>query len=127
MFEKNGSAVEWRNRCFKEIEGNFDDYIYILKSFVEYMIERYTGNREQKTIYVRQHIRPKRLGEGVSTKITGEELFGFVTVKFADCEKIVLRNVIDKGVYEETLIQVKKKLSSNRNQEIIKLIYEKLQ
>ena len=32
LFEKNGSAVEWRNRCFKEIEGNFDDYIYILKS-----------------------------------------------------------------------------------------------
>ena len=127
LFEKNGSAVEWRNRCFKEIEGNFDDYIYILKSFVEYMIERYTGNREQKTIYVGQHIRHKRLGEGVITKITGEELFGFVTVKFADCEKIVLRNVIDKGGYEETLIQVKKKLSSNRNHEIIKLIYEKLQ
>ena len=127
MFEKNGSAVEWRNRCFKEIEGNFDDYIYILKSFVEYMIERYTGNREQKTIYVGQHIRHKRLGEGVITKITGEELFGFVTVKFADCEKIVLRNVIDKRGYEETLIQVKKKLSSNRNHEIIKLIYEKLQ
>ena len=91
------------------------------------MVERYAGNREQKTIYVGQHIRHKRLGEGVITKITGEELFDFVTVKFADCEKTVLRNVIDKGGYEETLIQVKKKLSSNRNQEIIKLIYEKLQ
>ena len=127
LFEENGSSVEWRNRCFKEIECNFDDYIYILKSFVKYMVERYAGNKEQKTIYVGQHIRHKRLGEGVITKITGEELFDFVTVKFADCEKTVLRNVIDKGGYEETLIQVKKKLSSNRNQEIINLIYEKLQ
>ena len=52
LFEKNGSAVEWRNRCFKEIEGNFDDYIYILKSFVEYMIERYTAkNNLCRTTY----------------------------------------------------------------------------
>ena len=80
----------------------------------------------QKYIIYTEYIRHKRLGEGVITKITGEELFNFVTVKFTDCEKTVLRNVIDKGGYEETLIQIKKKLSSNRKQEIIKLIYEKL-
>lgn len=91
------------------------------------MVDRYAGSREQKTIYVGQHIRHKRLGEGVITKITGEELFDFVTIKFADCEKITLRNNIDKGGYEETLIRVKERLSLNRNREIIKLIYEKLQ
>ena len=127
LFEKNGSSVEWQNRCFKGIECNFDDYIYILKSFVDYMVDRYAGSREQKTIYVGQHIRHKRLGEGGITKITGEELFDFVTIKFADCEKITLRNNIDKGGYEETLIRVKERLSLNRNREIIKLIYEKLQ
>lgn len=127
LFEKKGSSVEWRNRCFKEIECNLDDYIYVLKSFVDYMIEQYEGNREQKTIYVGQSIRHKRLGEGVITKITGEELFDLVTVKFADCEKTVLRNTIDKGGYEENLTYVKRKLSSNRNQKIINLIYEKLQ
>ena len=54
-------------------------------------------------------------------------MFAFVTVKFADCEKTILRNDIDQGGYEETLIQVKKRLSSNRNQEIINLVYKKLQ
>lgn len=127
LFEKNGSLVEWRNRCFKEIEYNFDDYIYILQSFIKYMIDRYMGNRKQKTIYVGQHIRHKILGEGIITKISGEEMFAFVTVKFADCEKTILRNDIDQGGYEETLIQVKKRLSSNRNQEIINLVYKKLQ
>lgn len=127
LFKKKGSSVEWRNRCFKEIECNFDDYIYILKSFVEYMIECYTGNREQKAIYIGQHIRHKSLGEGVITKITGDDSFGFVTVKFAECEKTVFRSVIDKGEYEKKIIQVKKNLSSNYNQEIIGLIYEKLQ
>ena len=42
---------------------------------------------------------------------------------YADCLETT---IIDKGGYEKTLIQVKKKLSSNYNQEIIKLIYEKL-
>ena len=41
---------------------DFDDYIYVLKSFVDYMIEQYEGNREQKTINVGQNIRHKRLG-----------------------------------------------------------------
>ena len=89
--------------------------------------ECYTGNREQKAIYIGQHIRHKSLGEGVITKITGDDSFGFVTVKFAECEKTVFRSVIDKGEYEKKIIQVKKNLSSNYNQEIIGLIYEKLQ
>lgn len=126
LLEKNGRLEEWRNRCFKEIEDNFDDYIYILQSFVKYMIDKYTGSREQKTIYIGQHIRHKQLGEGVITKITGEDMFASVTVKCTDREIVFLRNVIDKGGYEESLIQVKKKMSSNRNQEIIKLVYEKL-
>ena len=122
LFNKNGSLVEWRNRCFREIECNFDDYIYILKSFLDYMDERYAGSREQKTIYIGQNIRNKRLGEGVITKIIGKKPFNFVTIKFADCEKTIPWN----GGYEETLIQVKEKLTSNLNQEIIKLVYEKL-
>ena len=126
LFENKGSSVEWRNRCFKEIEDNFEDYIYILNHFIKYMVDRYEGSREQKTIYVGQHVKHKYLGEGEITKITGEEMFAFVTVRFAECEKKVLRNVIDKGGYVETLTQVKKKLSSNRNQEIINLVYEKL-
>lgn len=76
------------------------------------MVERYEGSREQEAIHIGQHIWHKRWGEGVITKTTEEELLDIVTVKFAECEK--------------TLIQVKKKLSSNYNQEIIKLIYEKL-
>ena len=123
-------GIEWKqlgthNKHLSVLD--FDDYIYVLKSFVDYMIEQYEGNREQKTINVGQNIRHKRLGEGVITKTTGEELFDLVTVKFADCEKTVLRNIIDKGGYEENLTNVKRKLSSNRNQEIINLIYEKLQ
>ena len=90
------------------------------------MVERYEGSREQEAIHIGQHIRHKRWGEGVITKTTEEELLDIVTVKFAECEKTVLRCIIDKGGYEKTLIQVKKKLSSNYNQEIIKLIYEKL-
>ena len=88
------------------------------------MVERYEGSREQEAIHIGQHIWHKRWGEGVITKTTEEELLDIVTVKFAECEKTVLRCIIDG--YEKTLIQVKKKLSSNYNQEIIKLIYEKL-
>lgn len=122
LFENRGSSVEWRNKCFKEIEHNFDDYIYILKSFINYMVGQYTESREQKMIYVGQHIRNKTFGEGIIKKISEEN----VTIKFAACEKTIFRSAIDRAGYEEALIQVKKKFSSNRKQEIIRLVYEKL-
>lgn len=34
LYDQNGSSVEWRNRCLKKIENNFEDYIYILNSFI---------------------------------------------------------------------------------------------
>ena len=29
LYDQNGSSVEWRNRCFKEIENNFESSVYI--------------------------------------------------------------------------------------------------
>jgi hypothetical protein len=48
LYDQNGSSVEWRNRCFKEIENNFEDYIYILNSFIQYIVDNYSGNINQK-------------------------------------------------------------------------------
>lgn len=51
LYDQNGSSVEWRNRCFKEIENNFEDYIYILNSFIQYIVDNYSGNINQKKLW----------------------------------------------------------------------------
>lgn len=126
LFEKNGSPIKWRNRCFYEIKNNFEDYIYILNSFIKYMVEHYTGNRYQKSIYIGQHIKHKYLGDGIISQIEGPEPYNLVIIKFADCEKKIIRNIIDPGDYDKTLIQIKKNLSSTPYQEALPLIYERL-
>ena len=46
LFEKNGSSLKWKQRCYQEIKDNFDDYIFILNSFIEYLFNNYTGKKE---------------------------------------------------------------------------------
>lgn len=126
LFSDNGSTVPWKNRCYLEIKNNFDDYIFILQSFIKYLLENYSGNINQKSISVGQHVHHKLLGDGVITNISGDELWGLVTVKFSSGEKIVSRNVIDKGNYKDSIIKIKKNLSSDYKGNVISLIYDRL-
>lgn len=48
MFFKKESQLEWRIRCFEEIEDNFDDYIYILRSFIDYIKNECDGKIDEK-------------------------------------------------------------------------------
>lgn len=126
LFANNGSAVPWRNRCFKEIECDFDVYIYILKTFIQYMEDHYAGDKNKSEIYVGKQIKHELWGKGIITKISNEEETEYATVKFEDYEMKVEKNIIERETYENTLIRIKKRLSSNWNGEIVKLIYNKL-
>lgn len=123
LYDQKGSSVEWRNRCFKEIENNFEDYISILNSFIQYILDNYSGNRNQKEIAVGQHLIHKELGEGIITNIAGKEMFSKVTIQFADCEKSIYRLYIDKGDYHKSIRRIKEKLSNTYNNIIIESIY----
>lgn len=132
LYDKNGSSIPWKNRCFEEIENNFDDYIYILKSFIEYISDKYTnvGCTNKVQFQIGQHIRLSNLGDGIITKIIGNDISTRVKIKFKNGEKLILKNVLDtilnQECFDKALILVKKKLSTNWNQEIVRLIYEKL-
>lgn len=82
VFDKNGSTIEWRNRCFEQIKDNFEDYVYILKKFIKYIDNKYIGTRE--------------------------------------------KNVVNNGDYQKQIDIVRKKLSTDRDQKIVKLIYERI-
>lgn len=127
LYDQNGSSVEWRNRCFKKIENNFEDYIYILNSFIQYIVDNYSGNINQKEIMVGQHLIHKELGEGIITDIDGEEIFSEVTIQFANCKKVIYRNQIDKGDYHKEIRNIKENLASDTySNVIIKSVYNRL-
>lgn len=127
LYDQNGSSVEWRNRCFKEIENNFEDYIYILNSFIQYIVDNYSGNINQKEIMVGQHLIHKELGEGIITDIDGEEIFSKVTIQFANCKKVIYRDWIDKGDYHKEIRNIKENLASDTySNVIIKSVYNRL-
>lgn len=126
LYDQNGSSVKWRNRCFKEIDNNFEDYIFILNSFIQYIVDNYSGSKHQKEIMVGQHLIHKKLGEGVIINIDGNEMFSKVTLQFADFEKSFYRCEIDKGDYHKSLQHLKNSFSNTFDNIIIKSVYDRL-
>lgn len=119
LFDKNGSEIEWQNRCFEEIKNNFEDYIYILRTFVQYIDDNYVGKREKHIIEVGKHINHPELGNGIITNI---DSFGRITIEFKN-KKVTLQ---DSGDYQEQIEKVRKALSTDREQKTIMLIYERM-
>lgn len=52
MFMKDGTKVAWRKRCFKEIEENYEDYILLIKSLMNYIETNYKGNKTEPAFLV---------------------------------------------------------------------------
>ena len=125
LFDSNGTSLKWQSRCFEEIKNNFDDYIYVLQSFVDYLRNNYEGDKESKAICVGQRIVNCHLGEGVVTKVTGEGPCAHVTIKFETCEETCLKLRIEQ-TYEDSVVLVKQKLSSNFYGNLVKLVYERI-
>ena len=45
MFMNDGTKVAWKKRCFEEIKENYEDYILLIKSFMNYIETDYKGNK----------------------------------------------------------------------------------
>ncbi len=118
LFDKNGSTIEWRNRCFEEIKDNFEDYVYILRTFIKYIGEKYIETIG-KIVEIGKHIKHEKYGNGI---ITNVDTFGFVTIEF-EKDKIQIPYNRD---YQKGIDSVRNKLSTDRDQKTIKLIYERI-
>lgn len=122
MYDNMGTPWKWQKQCFREIENNFADYICVLNSFIQYILENYTGNREQKEIAVGQHVVHKKLGEGIIIEIGGEEIVSKVVVQFPNYKINTIRGKIDRGDYQKEIEKLKKELSAYRGSSI-ELVY----
>lgn len=119
LFDKNGSLIKWQNNCFEQIKDNFEDYVYILKSFIEHIDNNYTGKREKNIIEIGKHINHLKLGKGIVTDI---DSFGLITIEFKN-KKVIFRG---SGDYQEEMRNIKNKLSTDREEKIITLIYDRI-
>ena len=125
LFEKNGSSLKWKQRCYQEIKDNFDDYIFILNSFIEYLFNNYTG---KKPLKVGQKVKNDTLGYGVITKIDGKNPDSKIVVEFDNCVKVVQRiNAEPRTAFYFTEIdRMKRTLSSISRTELNQTVYERL-
>lgn len=130
LYKNNGSSIPWMNRCFKEIENNFDDYIAILMSFLKYITDHYTGKKSYKSINVGIKVKHKEWGEGVITEISNidKELYknAIVTVQFPKFKKYVVQSQIDKGDCDEALAVLKKRLSFDDQWNVVDIVFNRL-
>ena len=80
LYDKDGSVLEWKMRCYRKVEENFNDYVFILKSFVNYLEEHYKGPK--LTFFVGKKVKHKIQGEGIVTEIKGKGTSAIVTIQF---------------------------------------------
>lgn len=52
MFMNDGTKVAWQRRCFEEIKENYEDYILLIKSFMNYIETDYKGNKMEPAFLV---------------------------------------------------------------------------
>ena len=52
MFMNDGTKVAWKKRCFEEIKENYEDYILLIKSFMNYIETDYKGNKMEPAFLV---------------------------------------------------------------------------
>ena len=69
-------------RCYRKVEENFNDYVFILKSFVNYLEEHYKGPK--LTFYVGKKVKHKIQGEGIVTEIKGKGTSAIVTIQLTN-------------------------------------------
>ena len=98
LYDKEGSALEWEMQCFHKVEENFDDYILILRNFINYLEEHYKGAK--LTFYVGKKVKHKIFGEGVVSEIEGKGTKAMVTIQYANDEKITYGESYDCFVVE---------------------------
>ena len=121
LFNQNGSQVPWIANCYHAIENNFDDYIKIIKAFIGYLDEHYSGSKQIRNLYVGQKFHNKILGEGIVTELRTEGILTIATVQYEKAIKYV-----SSDPYYRAIDNIRKKLSSNRNSECIQCVYDAL-
>ena len=52
MFMNEGTRVAWKKRCFEEIKENYEDYIFLIKSFMNYIETDYKGDKMESAFLV---------------------------------------------------------------------------
>jgi len=45
MFMNNGTSVPWQKRCFKEVENNYEEYIFLVRALLMYIDSNYYGEK----------------------------------------------------------------------------------
>lgn len=98
LYDKQGSTLKWKMRCYRMVEENLNDYVFILKSFIGYLEEHYRGPK--LTFYVGKKVRHKILGEGIVTEINGKGTRAIVTIQFAEEKKLTYGESYDCFVVE---------------------------
>ena len=52
MFMNDGTKVAWKKRCFEEIKENYEDYILLIKSLMNYIETNYRGSKMEPAFLV---------------------------------------------------------------------------
>ena len=108
------------NRCFEEIKDNFEDYAFILLSFMKYLDKNYEGYRDW--FYLSKKIKVKELGEGTVVNITGQGIYSNIFVEFPSGIKVLKR----VGNYDDYMDKIRNQLCGLWDGSIFKSLYELL-
>ncbi len=125
LYRNNGSDVAWENRCFEEIKDNFEEYIYILKSFVQYINTQFESDNFEERLCLGEKVFHKEFGGGRIVIINEEEERTY-TVEFSMCEKTGTFAEIAMWEYECFLHVLKRELSCSENGKYYRRIYDSL-
>lgn len=126
MYEQKGTDVKWINRCYREIDNNFTDYVYILQSLIKYILERYTGKMPGVSL-IGKKVKFKKSGIGEIIKVDGNKDDSLVTIKFEHTVKRIPRIVVDNSnLYYHFIEIVKRRVSSTYNNKLIDSVYDSL-
>ena len=129
MYEQEGTEVKWINRCYREIDNNFTDYVYVLQSLIKYVLEHYTGEKPGVSLIGKKvKVRFKNFGEGEILKVDGDEKNSFVTIKFEHSIKRLPRILVESNsiYYHDCLDFMKRRVSGTYNDKLIDSVYDLL-
>lgn len=120
LYKNYGSPLVWKNRCFEEIKDNFEDYAFILLSFMKYFDKNYEGYRDW--FYLSKKIKVKELGEGTVVNITGQGIYSNIFVEFPSGIKVLKR----VGNYDDYIDTIRNQLCGLWDGSIFESLYELL-
>lgn len=130
LYNDGGSSQKWRQRCFEEIEDNFEEYIIVLSDFVQLCIDRFEGDKEipAKEFFVGKKMKHSKKGVGeiieIVENIDKDPQFQTIVIKFGDEIVNVPREFLDMGSFREETNKLIESVSKDRKGNVLPKIYD---